>query len=143
VLRCFYSKTTFIRDMRTLLQIRQVAHLRSGDMQPARFKLLRWCLGAFYSITTFIRAITSLLQIQQFAQLRSTTCSLQGLSSTQRSARAAPSRDRTLGAMQLVTLRSPGAREAPPPPKDDSKEPLDEAWHPPQARRTTGPTPSQ
>ena len=55
------------------------------------------CLGAVYSITTFIRAMTSLLQIQQFARLRSTTCSLQGLSSTQRSARATPSRDRTLG----------------------------------------------
>jgi hypothetical protein len=40
VLRCVYSKTTFIRAITSLsLQIRQVAHLRSGDMQPARFKL--------------------------------------------------------------------------------------------------------
>ena len=42
-------------------------------------------LESFYSITTFIRAITSLLQIRQVAHLRSTTCSLQGLSPTQRS----------------------------------------------------------
>jgi len=55
------------------------------------------CLGAVYSITTFIIAITSLLQIRQVAQHRSATCSLQGLSSTQRSARATPSRDLTLG----------------------------------------------
>jgi hypothetical protein len=54
------------------------------------------CLGAVYSITTFIIAITSLLQIRQVAQHRSATCSLQGLSSTQRSARATPSRDLTL-----------------------------------------------
>ena len=55
------------------------------------------CLGAFIPTTTFIRALTSLLQIRQFAHLRSTSCSLQGLSSTQRSARATPSRDLTLG----------------------------------------------
>ena len=47
------------------------------------------CLGAVYSITTFIRDLRTLLQIRQFAHLRSTTCSLQGLISTQRSARAA------------------------------------------------------
>ena len=80
------------------------------------------CLGAVYSITTFIRAITSLLQIRQVAHLRSATCSLQGLSSTQRSARATPSRDRTLGVMHLPWLElectnpgsprgQPGARE--------------------------------
>jgi len=63
------------------------------------------CLGAVYSITTFIRAMTSLLQIQQFARLRSTTCSLQGLSSTQRSARAAPSRD--------LTFRGQGTKKEP------------------------------
>ena len=34
-----YSTTTFVRAMTSLLQIRQVAHHRSGDMQPARFKL--------------------------------------------------------------------------------------------------------
>ena len=56
------------------------------------------CLGAFIPTTTFIRDMRTLLQIRQFAQLRSTSCSLQGLSSTQRSARATPSRDRTLGA---------------------------------------------
>ena len=33
--------------------------------------------------------------------------------------------------------------KAPRPSKDDSKESLDDACHPPQARRTTGPTPSQ
>ena len=33
-----YSITTFIRDIRTLLQIRQVAHLMEHDMQPARMK---------------------------------------------------------------------------------------------------------
>ena len=66
------------------------------------------CLGAVYSITTFIRAITSLLQIRQVAHLRSTTCNLQGLSPTQRSTQTTPSRDLTLGVMQLVTLRSPG-----------------------------------
>ena len=37
------------------------------------------------------------MQIRQFARLRSTTCSLQGLSPMQRSARATPSRDLTLG----------------------------------------------
>jgi hypothetical protein len=67
-------------------------------MQPARIKPGEPI--PIYSITTFIRALTSLLQIQQFARLRSTTCSLQGLSSTQRSARTTPSRDRTLGAKQ-------------------------------------------
>ena len=30
--------TVTLGSMGTLLQIRQVAHLRSGDMQPARFK---------------------------------------------------------------------------------------------------------
>ena len=33
-----YSITTFIRDIRTLFQIRQVAHLMEHDMQPARTK---------------------------------------------------------------------------------------------------------
>ena len=33
-----YSITTFIRDIRTLLQIRQVAHLMEHYMQPARIK---------------------------------------------------------------------------------------------------------
>ena len=55
------------------------------------------CLGSVYSIATFIRDLRTLLQIRQVAQLRSTTCSLQGLSSTQRSTQAAPSRDLTLG----------------------------------------------
>jgi hypothetical protein len=83
------------------------------------------CLGAFIPTTTFIRAITSLLQIRQFARLRSASCSLQGLSSTstQRNARATPSRDLTLGVEQLVTLRSPGPREAPPPPKMTPRSP--------------------
>ena len=65
MLRCFYSNhhATFIRHLRTLLQIRQFAR----------------CLGAVYSITTFIREITPLLQIRQFARLRSASCSLQGL----------------------------------------------------------------
>ena len=66
-----------------------------------------WSYGAFYSITTFIRAITSLLQIRQVAHLRSTTCNLQGLSPTQRSTQTTPSRDLTLGVMQLATVRSP------------------------------------
>ena len=39
----------------------------------------------------------TLLQIRQFAHLRSTTCSLQGLSSTHRSTQTTPSRDLTLG----------------------------------------------
>ena len=49
------------------------------------------------------------LQIRQVARLRSTTCNLQGLSPTQRSTQTTPSRDLTLGVMQLVTLRSPQA----------------------------------
>ena len=84
-------------------------------------KVLR-CLGAFIPTTTFMREITPLLQIRQFAHLRSTTCSLQGLCSTQRSARATPSRDLTLGVMHLPWLElectnpgsprgQPGARE--------------------------------
>ena len=55
------------------------------------------CLCAVYSITTFIRDMRTLLQIRQFARLRSASCSLQGLSSTQRSARETPSRDLTVG----------------------------------------------
>jgi hypothetical protein len=55
--------------------------------------------------TTFMRDMRTLLQIRQFTQLRSTTCSLQGLSSMQRSAQATPSRDLTVGVMQLGTLR--------------------------------------
>ena len=39
---------------------------------------------------------------------------MQGLSPTQRSAHPTPSRDLTLGVVQLATLRSPGPREAPP-----------------------------
>ena len=64
-------------------------------------------VGVLYSITTFMREITPLLQIRQVAQLRSTTCNLQGLSPTQRSTQTTPSRNLTLGVMQLVTLRSP------------------------------------
>ena len=64
-------------------------------------------LRCFYFRTTFMRDLRPLLQIRQFARLRSATCSLQGLSSTQRSARATPSRDLTLGAMQLATVMSP------------------------------------
>jgi hypothetical protein len=45
----------------------------------------------------------TLLQIRQFAQLRSTTCSLQGLSSTQRSTQTTPSRDLTLGGKEQGT----------------------------------------
>ena len=44
-----------------------------------------------------MREITPLLQIRQFARLRSTTCNLQGISSTQRSTQTTPSRDLTLG----------------------------------------------
>jgi hypothetical protein len=55
------------------------------------------CLCAVYSITTFIRDMRTLLQIRHFAHLRSTTCRLQGLSSTQRSTHTTPSRDLTLG----------------------------------------------
>ena len=90
-------------------------------MQPARIKLhakehtnnpvqrphFRGQGTLIYSITTFIRDMRTLLQIRQFAHLRSTTCSLQGLSSTQRSTQTTPSRDLTLGVMQLATLRSP------------------------------------
>ena len=47
------------------------------------------------------------MQIRQVAQLRSTTCNLQGLSPTQRSTQTTPSRDLTLGVMQLATMRSP------------------------------------
>ena len=65
--------------------------VRASDMQEVR------CLGAVYSITTFIRDMRTLLQIRQFARLRSASCSLQGLSSTQRSARETPSRDLTVG----------------------------------------------
>ena len=35
-----YSITTFIRDIRTLLQIRQVAHLMEHYMQPARIIII-------------------------------------------------------------------------------------------------------
>jgi hypothetical protein len=51
-------------------------------------------LGAFMPTTTFMREITPLLQIRQFAHLRSASCSLQGSSSAERSARAAPSAGR-------------------------------------------------
>ena len=75
---------------------------------------MRWSSGrlkrslvAVYSIATFIRDIRTLLQIRQVVQLRSTTCNLQGLSPTQRSTQTTPSRDLTLGVMQLVTLRAP------------------------------------
>ena len=37
-LESFYSITTFIRVMTSLLQIRQVAHLMEHYMQPARIK---------------------------------------------------------------------------------------------------------
>jgi hypothetical protein len=37
-LESFYSITTFIRAMTSLLQIRQVAHLTEHHMQPARIK---------------------------------------------------------------------------------------------------------
>ena len=37
-LESFYSITTFIRAMTSLLQIRQVAHLMEHYMQPARTK---------------------------------------------------------------------------------------------------------
>ena len=148
VLRCLgavYSITTFMRDMRTLLQIRQFAHRRSttcslqglsSTQRSARAAPSRDLtlgvkeqkrnskrlsvprsrkstredriernptvavlppMGEGHQTTTFIRAITSLLQIRQFARLRSASCSLPGLSSTQRSARATPSRDLTLG----------------------------------------------
>ena len=53
-------------------------------------------LGAVYWYTTFIRDIRTIFQIRQVAQLRSTTCNLQGLSSTQRSTHTTPSRDLTL-----------------------------------------------
>ena len=80
---------------RSHLFCRSGSSLSLGALHAA-CKVLR-CLGAFIPTTTFIRAMTSLLQIRQFAHLRSTTCSLQGLSSTQRSTQAAPSRDLTLG----------------------------------------------
>ena len=37
-LESFYSITTFIRAITSLLQIRQVAHLMEHYMQPARIK---------------------------------------------------------------------------------------------------------
>ena len=45
----------------------------------------------------------TLLQIRQFAQLRSATGNMQGLSPTQWSARATPSRDLTLVVVQAKT----------------------------------------
>ena len=44
------------------------------------------------------------LQIRQVARLRSTTCNLQGLSPTQRSTQTTPSRNQTLGVMQVPWL---------------------------------------
>jgi hypothetical protein len=92
-----------------------------GQRAPAS-EVLR-SLGAVYFYTTFIRAITSLLQIRQVARLRSTTCNLQGLSPTHRSTQTTPSRDLTLGVMQLATVRSPepvGVKCLPP----QAREPL-------------------
>ena len=86
-----YFYTTFIRAITSLPQIRQV-----GAMELE--------LESFYCYTTFIRAMTSLLQIRQVALLRSTTCNLQGLSPTQRSTQTTPSRNRTLGVMQVPWL---------------------------------------
>ena len=45
--------------------------------------------------------------------------------------------------MQLATLRSPEPVGGTTPVQDDSKESLDDACHPPQARGTTVLTPSQ
>ena len=64
--------------------------------------------------------MSTLPQIRQVAHLRSTTCNLQGLSPTQRSTQTTPSRNLTLGVMQLATVRSP--------------EPVGVKWLPPQAR---------
>jgi hypothetical protein len=47
-LESFYSITTFIRAMTSLLQIRQVAHLMEHHMQPARIKPHAWSYGAVY-----------------------------------------------------------------------------------------------
>ena len=99
-------------------------------------------LESFYSITTFIRAITSLLQIRQVAQLRSTTCNLQGLSPTQRSTQTTPSRNLTLGVMQLVTLRSPETMGRDHPCLLALRSQKIEGLDSPQSRRTTGLTPS-
>jgi hypothetical protein len=87
-------------------------HAKEHTNNPVqRLKIRSLELGAIYSITTFIRDIRTLFQIRQVARLRSTTCNLQGLSSTQRSTQTTPSRDLTLGGkernMQLATVRSP------------------------------------
>jgi len=101
-------------------------------------------LESFYSITTFIRAITSLLQIRQVARLRSTTCNQHGLSPTQKEHTNNPVQKpncRGHAAGDVEVTRACG--EGPRPSKDDSKESLDDACHPPQARGTTVLTPSQ
>ena len=101
-----------------------------------------WSYGAVYFYTTFIRAITSLPQIRQVARLRSTTCNLQGLSPTQRSTQTTPSRNLTLGVMQLVTLRSPETMGRDHPCLLALRSQKIEGLDSPQSRRTTGLTPS-
>jgi hypothetical protein len=89
------------------------------------YQVLR-CSLLIHHLHQRFRDLGTLLQIRQFAHLRSTTCSLQGLSSTQRSTQTTPSRDLTVGVMQLATLRSPEPVGGTTPVQDDSKESLDD-----------------
>ena len=100
-------------------------------------------VGVLYSNTTFIRETTPLLQIRQVAQL---------MEHYMQPARAPRAKEHTNNPVQKPNWRGHAAGdvevtracgEGPRPSKDDSKESLDDACHPPQARGTTVLTPSQ